>query len=863
MNVLNNQVSKENLNLIILIRLYCFEQEIKQRLKMRKLDDNEKIGTFVAVKRNLIKKYKSLFQYDKLIEYLETKKLFKHAIIDCVKDKNEIIKHDKLDENDNLLKIIDELQKLDSKLVKTINETKININDFKEENQFETDYLNKNDSIIYFFGGLEFINPIIIDLLNIHLKIKPIMCQYCILGKYYMAIALIGVRKEFDVKIQLIKLKSLNKIEFYKTKYLFVSEIFNRKFNYNSFINYLKDIGIDRIKKDSKIKKGIIYEDTFINIYKIEKSDKINFVKEEEYYISLLTILSLYTNYKEIEKKLVYNNDEIENVYLVNHDTLQNLKDSLNFKELYDFIEFNFYTKNIALEFTDHNIIINSLINNIPKETKEKCRKIDKKYIKKNYFNIEPNLTSYNLDNNTTIFIYDNFEIMNKKLFKSIFPYIHMNGIDCLFIDGKIIIYFPDIFNQNKFITLLGKLEKNSKKFLLLYSFVYTNKNEQIDHMKSIIYNLDEFLENINPTTFPIKLKSGKIELIVIVNTKNVKNQKLTDNFKKRPKKGLKKIGNIECINAILQCFANIEVFVTFFKNNKITNTKTLSYSFKLLIDHLWPKNYLSEYEKTINYYDPEELIKKISVNESESIKYIINFILTQLHGELNMTNNNINNSNQFLNPTNKEIMFNNFIMNYSRYYNSIISDIFFFPVCYINECVSCGLKYYNYQVQQCLIFPLNEISKCKNNKKDININDCFDYFQEEYLINGDKFNNCDKCKKKAERKLYNKIVNTSDILILIFDKNEKDLDIKMKFDDFLLLDNYIEIKQTGFIYMLIGIIARYKENDKECYIALCRDPINKKWNKYIDDIAISGIDFNQEIKKFNTPSMLFYQKEN
>ena len=76
-------------------------------------------------------------------------------------------------------------------------------------------------------------------------------------------------------------------------------------------------------------------------------------------------------------------------------------------------------------------------------------------------------------------------------------------------------------------------------------------------------------------------------------------------------------------------------------------------------------------------------------------------------------------------------------------------------------------------------------------------------------------------------------------------------------------LSNYIEYKNTGFKYKLIGMITNNGIGMVKHFIAYCKDPIYQTWNKYDDDIVseVKKEDFQKEVYNFDIPYLLFYQK--
>ena len=198
------------------------------------------------------------------------------------------------------------------------------------------------------------------------------------------------------------------------------------------------------------------------------------------------------------------------------------------------------------------------------------------------------------------------------------------------------------------------------------------------------------------------------------------------------PRVGLDKIGNNSCMNAIIQCFCQIEEFASYFKYddyiNKIIdkynhqNKKCLTSSFKILIDKIWPDEGM-KIESKNRHFSPEEFRKKISDmnpllvknNNINNIKDLLLFIILTLHEELN-DNLDYNNINQIkkndLNDRNKEQMFNVFYDEYLKQFRSKISELFCAIQKNAKRCLYCDATSYDFQEYFFLVFPLYEVKK-------------------------------------------------------------------------------------------------------------------------------------------------------
>ena len=355
---------------------------------------------------------------------------------------------------------------------------------------------------------------------------------------------------------------------------------------------------------------------------------------------------------------------------------------------------------------------------------------------------------------------------------------------------------------------------------------------------------------------------------------------------KELKKIGLQNIGATCYMNATLQCFCNIKEFVRFFKKDKskinvLSEPTTLSYSFKLLIDNLWP----DDETKSKSFFTPDEFKAKISemntlfqVKNENNLKDLIFLITTTLHEELNTVNNNIILSDQIPDQTNKKAMFEKFSKNIHKKYNSLASELFSAFNYDIIQCTECGVQLYDYNIFFFIIFPLDEVRKFViennnnfmmfnrinqylQNQNVVDIYQCFEFERRICYMSGDDAIFCNNCQKSTNCNLCTNLVYGPNILILILNRDkDKQFDIKLNFAEELDLTNYIEFKNTGVKYGLIGIITYIIENCT--FIAFCKDPFSLKWYKFNDEIVTPVKDFKKEVIDFGIPYLLLYQKK-
>ena len=362
----------------------------------------------------------------------------------------------------------------------------------------------------------------------------------------------------------------------------------------------------------------------------------------------------------------------------------------------------------------------------------------------------------------------------------------------------------------------------------------------------------------------------------------------IKNNFQFPPLIGLDNIGATCYMNATLQCFCNIEQFINYFKYDKnlIYSIKcdqkkeTLSSSFKLLIEKLWPNNYLMN--NNVKSYSPHEFKTKISIMNplfqgiaANDSKDLVNFLIMKLHEELNVPQHQIQIDTLNLDQTNMLLMYNTFIQNFNDTNNSKISQLFYAVNYNVTSCQNCHVNTYNFQTYFFLIFPLEEVRKYKlNNNQFMNYNnimnnnevtiyDCFEYDKKPNIMSGQNMMYCNYCRQTCNSSMCTLLCTGPEILIIILNRGKGiQYKVKINFLEDLNLNGYISMPNTGCYYKLIGVITHLGESGMGGhFIAYCKNPINYQWNKYNDSTVTPVYDFKGEVIDYAMPYLLFYQK--
>ena len=872
--------------------LIIFISQYKLQNLNNSLDENFDINQKFEVAFLIDLSFLYQFEYDKI----------KNMIINNKTIISKLKKFSSYTEEDLLNMIIKDLD------LNILNEIEQNLKQIHMNNIDGNDFIKKPEKVILSKDkNINIYNYFIIvniSIMNIVIKNFNIMTNIDII-KYLSYNGKMFIMLDYENQYSLLSGSIINDENIFKLEYIFdfknkqylKNEIKEIILNYNNYIKELNNKNIyqnDYIfpiyNKDNNNKVGLCYK------YNIKNNNYSDLAINKE----LFKIIYLYINNKLVKDKL--KNKKItqiipDNYCLVNSKWLNNYK--------------SFYNYNIIKEGIDSNKNIQNIINKNLSEEKQNISKLIYLIIKQlnpdiknqvsqenqnqNQYNISPNAKQikYNSQQVNQFMIYDKFEILNRNLAKKLIGKdINLEKLyaECYLINNYIIVNFPNKTNENKFLSMIGEYKKC---IVIKYVLVYEDEEKRNTHLQSVLNNLNNYLNNVQfyENNAPIIDENYNILGTIIL----IKDFNIRDNFESCPHIGLTNIGATCYMNATLQCFCHIEKFLNFFKcSSQVLNNKknNLTSSFKLLIDNLWP----NDFDPTVKYWAPEEFKNKISkMNDlfagiaANDSKDLVNFIIMTLHEELNKAeiveenNNFIPNIDQ----TNKNLIFQNFTQDFTKKNKSIISDLFYAINCNVTKCGLCNTEIFNYQIYFFLIFPLEEVRKFKNeynnynnynqfnpfnyqnnfinNNNEVNMIDCFNYNQKVNFMAGENSMYCNRCRINCDCTMWTYLVTGPEILIIILNRGKGiEFNIKINFEEYLDLSNYIEYKNTGCKYKLIGVITHIGESSMSGhFIAYCRDPIKDDWYKYNDAIVNKVENFQNEVTNFAMPYLLFYQKIN
>ena len=320
-------------------------------------------------------------------------------------------------------------------------------------------------------------------------------------------------------------------------------------------------------------------------------------------------------------------------------------------------------------------------------------------------------------------------------------------------------------------------------------------------------------------------------------------------------------------MNATLQCLCHIDSLKDYFNENinNINQSTPLTKQFLEVITNLWKPTTLSSYaphnfKNQISIMNP--LFKGIQANDS---KDLILFIFETIHNELNNPSQNTTPINY--NNIPKELVA--FRQNYYSQNYSIISKTFYYEQSNVMKCASCGFETLNFNIMNCLIFPLEKVRLYMEKQKlqgfrAVTLNNCFEQFEQPELLSGANQIYCNNCHQNTNGYSYNKIYNTPEVLTIILNRGKGiQFNVIFNFPMNMNIQGYIADKTCYSNYELIGVLTHHGPSGMAGhFVAYCKSPIDGNWYFYNDSIVTKcGDKVEEEMLSNGIPYILFYQK--
>jgi len=551
-------------------------------------------------------------------------------------------------------------------------------------------------------------------------------------------------------------------------------------------------------------------------------------------------------------------------------------------------------------------------IEDVERALESKQNKLDseKKFMTDNYQNLQKEIGNLN---NQKMQLENQIHAMDQQI-KSFNPNPFNNNMNPNFMNMNNNMNIQNNMNNNrKFNSVNTDMVLNRMNNNMAFNSNYNiiNMNNMMNNNMMQNMNMNNNMNannNMNMNNFNNNMNNNNIQ--INNNKRNNNNNNNNINPPKAPKPltfykgptliGLQNIGATCFMNATLQCLSQTEDLTNYFldekrsaqkvKNNNIAkknrNDLQLTPVYLELVKKLWDKN------NSKGYVEPKKFMKTVEemnplfkLGQPGDSKDFIIFVLEQFHNELKKENKNNNDDDYSVNQYDKNNAFNYFIEDFSKQ-TSIISDIFYGIIETNNICLYCKNKYesqgkpypicYNYQVFNCLIFPLEEVRKMKNgnirmnninmsNNNEVTLQDCFIYNQKTDHFTGENKNHCNICKQLWDSLYTSRIYSGPNVLVLILNRGKNNIyNVKLNFTETIDITQFVLAKIERMVYKLVGVITHYGQSGPNAhFMAFCKSPIDNKWYRYNDAIVTEVKNLQRDVIDFGTPYILFYRKEN
>ena len=143
------------------------------------------------------------------------------------------------------------------------------------------------------------------------------------------------------------------------------------------------------------------------------------------------------------------------------------------------------------------------------------------------------------------------------------------------------------------------------------------------------------------------------------------------------------------------------------------------------------------------------------------------------MHNEINIPNQYKSNNSYNNNPELQ--LFRN---NYYSQNSSFLLDTFYFEQQSDLKCLNCKNNKVSYNITNIFIFPLEKVreyleKKCKNGFWSVTLENCFENYQEEELLNGANQIYCNNCKIMSDATTGNKLFTCPQVMTIILNRGK------------------------------------------------------------------------------------------
>ena len=647
---------------------------------------------------------------------------------------------------------------------------------------------------------------------------------------------------------------------------------FSEMMNLKIFLSFINIDLMNAINKQEDIDKEFWLfknNDLYFAYCKYSKRlFKLNFDSDNKFTITepfnknkpenILIYLKKLVNDEETKSNLIKtklkNITKFEYYYLVNQEWIEQFKLFYNYKKIKKNInsgddKLQKYLKNLS---------------ELPQELSDSQRLIPEPFIFQYIQGIIPN----------------KIQIINKELFESICKEIisNKNSIsECIY---KVAFADNKIFIQSNSSQQLYYIYSMINSYYVIDSIINLNNLDGLTNLLNTSENnqtLEEFLLN----KYNIDFSNINPQILLDENLNNFGdfyNMKIrNDIIKDEPNHtlGLQNIGATCYMNATIQCLCHIRNIKNYFLNRQkvyedINNKNCpLTFEFYKVINNLWKKSFggkkyytPTDFKEIISQMNP--LFQGIAANDS---KDLIIFLFETMHSEINKPEYQNYQTENILN--NQEL--SAFRNDYYSKNNSLFSRTFYFEQQGELKCLNCQYHKLSYTIYNIIIFPLEKVREYMvkthpNGFFSVNLEDCFEHYQENEILFGSNQIYCNCCNQMANASNGNKLFTAPDVMTIVLNRGKGlEFDVNFEYPLRINIDKFILDKNCiNNDYELICVLTHIGPSGMAGhFIAICKSLNDNKWYIYNDaqvDECIDPRNTNNKIIE-GLPYVLFYQR--
>ena len=147
-----------------------------------------------------------------------------------------------------------------------------------------------------------------------------------------------------------------------------------------------------------------------------------------------------------------------------------------------------------------------------------------------------------------------------------------------------------------------------------------------------------------------------------------------------------------------------------------------------------------------------------------------------------------------------------------------------------------------------------------------VTLDNCFENYEEEELLNGTNQIHCNNCNRMSDAKTGNKLFTCPQVMTIILDRGRGlEFDVIFEYPLIINIDKFVIDKSNddNCQYELISVLHYCESGISGHFIAFCKSPVDNKWYCY-NDASVSEcedprIQNNGNIE--GIPYVLYYQK--